>query len=124
LPSSMGTAGVAFAERAACCTRAQKDGGSGGVIRMEIYGGAGSVIRMEKGAVLFDGVAISGTKGVRIGGQRCVSGPRRVGGSGGGGVDGGGGGCGSAVHRASAWSGWATGWSRSRAARSPTPPRR
>ena len=65
----MGTAGVAFAERAACCTRAQGYNGRGG-----------GVIRMEKGSVLFDGVAISGTEaGVRIGGQRCVSGRRRVG---------------------------------------------
>ena len=61
----------AFAERAARCTRAQ-------------YGGGG-VIAMDKGAVLFDGVAISGTEAqVRAGGQRCVSGPMRVGGGGGG----------------------------------------
>jgi hypothetical protein len=60
----------AFAERAARCTRAQ--GGS--------YGG---VIDMDKGAALFDGVAISGTEAqVRAGGRRWVSGPMGVGGAG------------------------------------------
>jgi hypothetical protein len=40
---------------------------------------------MDKGAALFDGVAISGTEAwVRAGGQRWVSGPMRVGGGGGG----------------------------------------
>ena len=40
---------------------------------------------MDKGAALFDGVAISGTEArVRAGGQRCASGPMRVGGGGGG----------------------------------------
>ena len=38
---------------------------------------------MDKGAALFDGVAISGTEAsVRAGGQRCVSGPMGVGGAG------------------------------------------
>ena len=56
MPSSIGTAVVAFAERAACCTRAQE-------------GRGGGVIRMAKGSALFDGVAISGTEAwVRIGG--------------------------------------------------------
>ncbi len=60
----------AFAERAARCTLAQ-DGYSGGVIRI------------DKGAVLFEGVAISGTEAaVRAGGQRWVPGPMRVGGAG------------------------------------------
>ena len=41
------------------------------------------MINMGKGAALFDGVAISGTEAsVRAGGQRCVSGPMRVGGLG------------------------------------------
>ena len=64
----------AFAERAARCTRAQG-----------YYGGCG-VLRMDKGAALFDGVAISGTEAqdVRAGAQRCASGPMRVGGGGGG----------------------------------------
>jgi hypothetical protein len=58
----------AFAERVARCTRAQYRGG---------------VIRMDKGAALFDGVAISGTEAwVRAGGQRWVPGPMRVGGAG------------------------------------------
>jgi hypothetical protein len=40
---------------------------------------------MDQGAVLFDGVAISGTVAqVRAGGRRWVSGPMRVGGGGGG----------------------------------------
>jgi hypothetical protein len=70
MPSSMGTPGVAFAERAAHCTRAQGQGGGG-------------VIRMYKGAVLFDGVTISGTEAqVRAGAQRRVLGPMRVGGAG------------------------------------------
>ena len=69
LLSSMGTAGGAVAERAARRTRAQ-------------YGGGG-VIHMDKGAVLFDGVAISGTEAaVRTGGRRCEPGPMRVGGAG------------------------------------------
>ncbi len=43
------------------------------------------MIAMDQGAVLFDGVAISGTEAqVRAGGQRWVSGPMRVGGGGGG----------------------------------------
>ncbi len=64
----MGPAGGAFSERAARCTRAQ-------------YGGG--VIAMDKGAALFDGVAISGTEAwVRAGGQRWVSGPMRGGGAG------------------------------------------
>ncbi len=68
MSSSMGTAGGAFSERAARCIRAQ-------------YGGG--VIAMDKGAALFDGVAISGTEAqVRAGGQRWVSGPMRVGGAG------------------------------------------
>ena len=68
MSSSMGTAGFGFAERAARCTRAQ-------------YGGG--VIHMDKGAAVFDGVAISGTEAsVRAGGQRCVSGPMGVGGAG------------------------------------------
>jgi hypothetical protein len=62
--------GVASAERAACCTCAQG------------YDHKGGVVRMDKGSVLFDGVAISGTEaGVRIGGQRCVSEPMHVGGA-------------------------------------------
>ena len=66
--SSMGSEGGAVAERAARCSRAQDGGG---------------VIRMDKGAVLFDGVAISGTEAnVRAGGRRCVPGPMRVGGAG------------------------------------------
>ena len=74
--SSMGTAGGAVAQRAARRARAQ-----GG------YGGGGGVIRMDKGAVLFDGVAISGTEAqVRTGGWRCVPGPMRVGGAGAGAV--------------------------------------
>ncbi len=44
MSSSMGPADGAFSERAARCTRAQ-------------YGGG--VITMDKGAALFDGVAIS-----------------------------------------------------------------
>jgi hypothetical protein len=57
---------------------------------------------MDKGAVVFDGVAISNaTAGVRTGGQRWVSGPMRVGGAGAD-YDGGGGGCGSAVRSATA----------------------
>ena len=73
MPSSMGTAGGAVAQRVARPTHAQGYGGSG-------YGG---VIRMDKGAVLFDGVAISGTEAqVRTGGWRCVPGPMRVGGAG------------------------------------------
>ncbi len=65
----------------------------------------GGVILMDKGAVLFDGVAISGTEAqVRAGVKRCVSGPMGVGGAGAV-KDGGGGGCGSAVRRAAAaWS--------------------
>jgi hypothetical protein len=60
----------AFAERAARCTRAQR-------------GGSGGVIHMDKGAALFDGVAISGTEAyVRADGQRWVPGPMRVGGAG------------------------------------------
>jgi hypothetical protein len=63
----MGTAGGAFSERAVRCPRAQRDGG---------------VILMSKGAVLFDGVAISSSEeNVRIGGQRCASGPMREGGA-------------------------------------------
>jgi hypothetical protein len=59
----------AFAERAARCTGAQD--------------GHGGLIRMDKGAALFDGVAISGTEAwVRAGGHRWVSGPMRVGGAG------------------------------------------
>jgi hypothetical protein len=66
----MGEADGAFSERAARCTRAQFGGG---------------VLRMDKGAALFDGVAISDTEAqVRAGGQRWVSGPMRVGGGGGG----------------------------------------
>jgi hypothetical protein len=61
----------AFAERAARCTRAQLGG----------YGGG--VIRMDKGAALFDGVAISNAVAeVRAGGRRWVSGPMGVGGAG------------------------------------------
>jgi hypothetical protein len=60
----------AFAERAARRTRAQG-----------YYGGG--VISMEKGAALFDGVAISGSEAqVRAGGQRWVPGPMGVGGAG------------------------------------------
>ena len=71
--SSMGSEGGAVAERAARCTRAQYD-----------YGG---VLRMDKGAALFDGVAISGTEAkVRTGGRRCVPGPMRGGGAGAGAV--------------------------------------
>ncbi len=63
----------AFAERAARCTRAQG------------YGYGGGVVAMDKGAALFDGVAISGTEAqVRACAQRWVSGPMRVGGGGGG----------------------------------------
>ena len=41
------------------------------------------MITMDKGAALFDGVAISGAEAeVRAGGQRCVPGPMRVGGAG------------------------------------------
>ncbi len=41
------------------------------------------MITMDKGAALFDGVAISGTEAqVRPGGKRWVSGPMRVGGAG------------------------------------------
>ena len=76
--SSMGTAGGAVAQRAARRARAQCGYGGGG------YGG---VIRMDKGAVLFDGVAISGTEAnVRTRGRRCVPGPMRVGGAGAGAV--------------------------------------
>ena len=71
--SSMGTAGGAVAERAARCARAQ--------------GGIGGVIRIDKGAALFDGVAISGTEAyVRTRGRRWVPGPMRVGGAGAGAV--------------------------------------
>jgi hypothetical protein len=67
----------AFAERAARCTRAQGNGYS--------CCSNGGVISSNRGATLFDGVAISGTEAeVRAGGQRCVSGPMRVGGAGGG----------------------------------------
>ena len=63
----------AFAERAARCTRAQGDG----------FGNGGGVIRMDKGAALFDGVAISNAVAeVRAGGRRWVSGPMGVGGAG------------------------------------------
>ncbi len=80
----------AFAERAARCTRAQ--------------GGGGGVIAMDKGAALFDGVAISNAEAqVRAGQQRWVSGPIRVGGAGAV-SDGGGGGCGSAVRSTAVWS--------------------
>ncbi len=69
MSSSMGRRAGAFAERAARCTRAQ-------------YGSGGGVLRMDKGAALFDGVAISGTEAqVRAGGKRWVSGPMRVGGA-------------------------------------------
>ena len=69
----------ALAERAARCTRAQ---------------GGGGVIRIDKGAALFDGVAISGAEAsVRAGGRRWLSGPMRVGGAGAV-SDGVGGGCG------------------------------
>ena len=41
------------------------------------------MLRMDKGAALFDGVAISGTEAqVRAGGRRWVPGPMRVGGAG------------------------------------------
>ncbi len=41
------------------------------------------MISMEKGAALFDGVAISGTEAwVRAGGPRWVSGPMGMGGAG------------------------------------------
>ena len=89
----MGTAGGAFSERAARCPRAQ-------------YGGGG-VILMDKGTVLFDGVAISGSEAdVRIGGQRCAWGrsPADARGRGEGGVDGVWRGCGSGVRRMAAWS--------------------
>ena len=65
----MGTVGGALTERAARRACAQY--------------GDGGVIRMDKGAVLFDGVAISGTEAyVRTGGRRWVSGPMCVGGAG------------------------------------------
>ncbi len=72
MSSSMGTAGGAFAERAARCTRAQG------------FGYGGGVIRMDKGAALFDGVAISDSEAqeVRAGGQRWVPGPMGVGAAG------------------------------------------
>jgi hypothetical protein len=67
-----GGAGAFAVERAARCTHAQ-----------DSYNGVGGVIRMDKGAALFDGVAISGTEAkVRAGGRRCVSGPMGVGGAG------------------------------------------
>jgi hypothetical protein len=88
-----GLAGVAF--RALCVERgasqAELDGNGGRCLRRGLlhlcqgygYGYGGGVVRMDKGDVVFDGVAISGTVAqVRIGGQRCVSGPRRVGGAG------------------------------------------
>ena len=69
-PQAWGRLAGAFAERAARRTHAQ-------------YGSRGGVITMDKGAALFDGVAISGTEAwVRAGGQRCVSGPMRAGGAG------------------------------------------
>jgi hypothetical protein len=89
MSSSLGPADGAFSERAPRCTRAQFGGG---------------VIAMDKGAALFDGVAISGTEAwVRADGQRWVPGPMRVGGAGAL-KDGGGGGCGSDVRSTAAWS--------------------
>ena len=92
---------------------------------------SGGVISMDKGTVLFDGVAISGTEAtdVRVGGQRCVPGRCAWWAVWADGVHmgRGSGGFASAVRRAisaAVWLGWAMGLSPSKAARRSRTPRR